>query len=94
MWLMLQQDTARDYVIATGEQHTIGDLCRVAFEHVGIQDWQSLVKSDPRFKRPAELHSLRGNSSLAREVLGWKPRTNFATMIRDMVDADVKRLSV
>jgi GDPmannose 4,6-dehydratase len=94
MWLMLQQDTARDYVIATGQQHTIGDLCRVAFEHVGIQDWQSLVKSDPRFKRPAELHSLRGNSSQAREVLGWKPRTDFATMIRDMVDADVKRLSV
>jgi len=94
MWLMLQQDTARDYVIATGQQHTIGDLCRVAFEHVGIQDWQPLVKSDPRFKRPAELYSLCGDSTRARELLGWQPRTDFATMIRDMVDADIKRLSV
>lgn len=94
MWLMLQQDTARDYVIATGEQHTIGDLCRVAFEHVGISEWQHLVKSDPRFKRPAELYSLCGDSTRARELLGWQPRTDFATMIRDMVDADIKRLSV
>jgi GDPmannose 4,6-dehydratase len=92
MWLMLQQEKPSDYVIATGEQHTIGDLCRVAFEHVGIQDWQHLVKSDPRFKRPAELYSLRGDSTRAREQLGWKPRTNFETMIRDMVDADLVRL--
>jgi GDPmannose 4,6-dehydratase len=92
MWLMLQQPEAQDYVIATGTQHSIGDLCRVAFEHVGIADWQSLVKSDPRFKRPAELYSLCGDSSRAREVLGWKPRTDFETMIRDMVDADLKRL--
>jgi GDPmannose 4,6-dehydratase len=94
MWLMLQLDTARDYVIATGQQHTIGDLCRVAFEHVGISEWQHLVKSDPRFKRPAELYSLCGDSTRARELLGWQPRTDFATMIRDMVDADIKRLSV
>jgi GDPmannose 4,6-dehydratase len=94
MWLMLQQDTARDYVIATGQQHTIGDLCRVAFEHVGISEWQHLVKSDPRFKRPAELYSLCGDSTRARELLGWQPRTDFATMICDMVDADIKRLSV
>jgi GDPmannose 4,6-dehydratase len=94
MWLILQQDIARDYVIATGQQHTIGDLCRVAFEHAGITEWQHLVKSDPRFKRPAELYSLCGDSSRARELLGWKPRTDFETMIRDMVDADIKRLSV
>ena len=94
MWLMLQQEKASDYVIATGEQHTIGDLCRVAFEHAGIHDWKHLVKSDPRFKRPAELYSLRGDATRAREQLGWKPRTNFETMIRDMVDADIKRLSV
>lgn len=92
MWLMLQQDTARDYVIATGEQHSIGDLCRVAFEHVGITDWQNLVKSDPRFKRPAELYSLCGDSSRARELLGWKPSTTFEQMIRGMVDADLDRL--
>ena len=92
MWLMLQQPEARDYVIATGEQHSIGELCHVAFEHVGITDWTHLVKSDPRFKRPAELYSLLGNSSRAAVELGWKPRTDFATMIRDMVDADLVRL--
>lgn len=92
MWLMLQQPEARDYVIATGEQHTIGDLCRVAFEHVGITDWQALVKTDPRFKRPAELYSLCGDSSSARNLLGWKPKTTFEDMIRSMVDADLARL--
>jgi len=92
MWLMLQQPTARDYVIATGKQHTIGELCDVAFRYVGIEDWQPLVKSDPRFKRPAELHSLLGDSSAARDILGWQPRTDFATMIQIMVDADLKRL--
>jgi GDPmannose 4,6-dehydratase len=92
MWMMLQQSIARDYVIATGEQYSIGELCDVAFRHAGIGDWQPLVKSDPRFKRPAELYSLHGDSSAARDILGWQPRTNFATMIRDMVDADLKRL--
>jgi len=92
MWLMLQQPTARDYVIATGKQHTIGELCDVAFRHVGIENWQPLVKSDPRFKRPAELYSLLGDSSAARDILRWQPRTDFATMIQDMVDADLKRL--
>lgn len=93
MWLMLQQERAGDYVIATGKQHTIGDLCRVAFEHVGITEWQPLVKSDPRFKRPAELYSLCGDSSRARQQLGWQPRTDFETMICNMVDADLKRVS-
>ena len=92
MWLMLQQPTARDYVIATGEQHSIGELCDIAFQHAGIADWKPLVKSDPRFKRPAELYSLHGDSSAARDLLGWQPRTDFATMIRDMVDADLARL--
>jgi GDPmannose 4,6-dehydratase len=92
MWMMLQQPTARDYVIATGEQHSIGELCDIAFRHAGIEDWKDLVKSDPRFKRPAELHSLHGDSAAARDILGWKPRTDFATMICDMVDADLKRL--
>ena len=92
MHLMLQQPEARDYVIATGEQHSIRELLATAFEHVGIQDWEPLIKSDPRFKRPAELHSLCGNSSRARDTLGWQPRTAFADMVRDMVDADLKRL--
>lgn len=94
MWLMLQQPEARDYVIATGEQHTIRELLDVAFNHVGITQWEQLVKTDPRFKRPAELYSLLGDSTSARELLGWKPKTQFADMIRGMVDADIKRLSV
>jgi GDPmannose 4,6-dehydratase len=92
MYLMLQQPEASDYVISTGEQHSIGDLCRVAFEHVGISDWQGLIRSDPRFKRPAELHSLCGDSTRARKLLGWKPRVDFETMIQSMVDADLARL--
>ena len=92
MYLMLQQSEARDYVIATGEQHSIRELLATAFDHVGIEDWEPLIKSDPRFKRPAELHSLCGNSSRARDTLGWQPRTAFAEMVRDMVDADLKRL--
>ena len=92
MWLMLQQPEARDYVISTGEQHSIRELCDIAFRHAGIIDWQSMVKSDPRFKRPAELHSLCGDSTSARELLGWQPRTDFASMIRGMVDADLARL--
>jgi GDPmannose 4,6-dehydratase len=94
MWLMLQQDEARDYVISTGLQHTIGDLCRVAFEHAGITEWEHLVKTDPRFKRPAELYSLCGDSTRARSILGWEPKTTFEKMVQDMVDADIKRLSV
>ena len=92
MHLMLQQSEARDYVIATGEQHSIRELLEVAFDHVDVPDWEPLVKSDPRFKRPAELHSLCGDSTRAREILGWQPRTGFADMVRDMVDADLKRL--
>ena len=92
MWLMLQQPQARDYVIATGEQHTIRELLDTAFRHVGIQDWEPMVKSDPRFKRPAELYSLCGDSTRARELLNWTPRTSFASMIQSMVDADLARL--
>lgn len=92
MHLILQQPEARDYVIATGEQHTIRELLDIAFRHVGLSDWTQYVKSDPRFKRPAELHSLCGDSTRARELLGWQPRTSFDQMIRDMVDADMARL--
>lgn len=94
MWLMLQQQEAADYVIATGEQHSIRELLDIAFRHVGIPEWQHLVKSDPRFKRPAELHSLCGDSSRARKILNWQPNTSFEHMIRSMVDADLDRLQV
>ena len=92
MWLILQQAEANDYVIATGKQHSIRELLDVAFNHVGIPDWAHLVKSDPRFKRPAELHSLCGDSSRARNLIGWQPKVTFEQMIKDMVDADLERL--
>jgi GDPmannose 4,6-dehydratase len=92
MWMMVQQDEPGDYVISTGIQHSITDLLNIGFNHVGIVDWKKYIESDPRFKRPAELDSLCGDSSKARKVLGWKPKTNFETLIKDMVDADLKRL--
>ena len=92
MWMMLQQAEPRDYVLGTGVQHSIRDVCDVAFRHAGIEDWQHLVGSDPRFKRPAELHALRADTDEIRDILGWQPRTSFETMIQDMVDADLARL--
>jgi GDPmannose 4,6-dehydratase len=92
MWMMLQQEEPRDYVLGTGVQHSIRDVCDVAFRHAGIEDWQHLVGSDPRFKRPAELHALRADTDEIREMLGWQPRTSFECMIQDMVDADLARL--
>lgn len=92
MWLIVQQENPDDYVIATGKQHTIGEVLDIAFNHVGIEDWKKYVESDPRFKRPAELHSLCGDSSKARTKLGWKPKTRFDDMIRMMTDADLKRM--
>ena len=92
MHLILQQEEANDYVIATGKQHTIRQLLEIAFDHVQITDWESMVRSDPRFKRPAELHSLCGDSSRARKLLNWQPKTSFEDMVRNMVDADLERL--
>lgn len=94
MWLMLQQAEAKDYVIATGEQHTIRELLDVAFNYVNIPDWESKVLTDPRFKRPAELYSLCGDSIRARSLLDWKPKTTFKQMIEDMVNADLQRYQV
>mgnify|MGYP006276289115 CR=1 FL=1 len=91
MWLMLQQNEPNDYVIATGVKHSIYNVLDIAFRHLGIEDWQQYIGSDPRFKRPAELHVLCGNSTKAREKLGWEPRTNFEDMIKTMVDADIIR---
>lgn len=92
MWMMLQQNQADDFVIATGTQHSIRELLDVAFQHVGLPHWSQYVTSDPRFKRPAELHSLCGDYSRANTVLGWEPRVTFEQMICDMVDADLDRL--
>ena len=90
MWLMLQQDEADDFVIATGETHSVGELVEVAFAHAGL-DWKKHVKIDPAFLRPAEVDLLIGDASKAKAQLGWTPKVNFEGLIRMMVDADVAR---
>jgi GDPmannose 4,6-dehydratase len=89
MWLMLQQPEADDYVVATGETHSIRDLLDLAFAHVGIDDWAPFVRQDPRFIRPAEVDELIGDAGKAREVLGWKPKVSFPELVSMMVEADL-----
>lgn len=91
MWLMLQQDVADDYVVATGETHTVQKLVEIAFGHVGL-DWRQFVVQDPRFVRPAEVDLLIGDPSKAGAKLGWEPQTTFQQLIEQMVDADLKLL--
>ena len=91
MWLMLQQDTAGDYVIATGVTRSVRDLVDVAFSHVGL-NWQDHVVTDPRFLRPAEVDLLIGDASKAQQALGWTPRVSFEALVHMMVDADLARL--
>ncbi|MCP5523570.1 MAG: GDP-mannose 4,6-dehydratase [Verrucomicrobiales bacterium] len=91
MWLMLQQDAPDDYVIATGETHSVREFLEVAFRHVGL-DWQKHVELDPRYLRPAEVDLLVGDASKAKERLGWEARTGFAELARLMVDADIALL--
>jgi GDPmannose 4,6-dehydratase len=93
MWRMLQQDEADDYVVATGETHSIRELLDVAFARVGIDDWSPYVQQDPRFMRPAEVDELVGDASKARERLGWKPTVGFTELVHLMVDSDVAALS-
>lgn len=92
MWLMLQQDVADDYVIATGETHTVKKLVEIAFEHAGLE-WEKYVKLDAAFLRPAEVDLLVGDPSKAMKQLGWRPKVTFEQMTRMMVDADIERLS-
>jgi GDPmannose 4,6-dehydratase len=92
MWMMLQQDEPDDYVIATGESHSVQELVEIAFGHAGL-DWKKYVALDPAFLRPAEVDHLIGDASKAREKFGWTPSVTFDGLVRMMVDADVKRLS-
>jgi GDPmannose 4,6-dehydratase len=91
MWLMLQQDKPDDYVVATGETHSVQELCEVAFGYLGL-DWRKYVRSDPKFFRPAEVDLLVGDASKARSKLGWKPSINFEQLIQMMVEADMRVL--
>ncbi len=92
MWLMLQQPEADNYVVATGETHSIREMCEKAFGYADL-DWQEYVVQDPRFMRPAEVDLLVGDASKARNVLGWEPRIGFERLIQMMVDADLELLS-
>jgi len=92
MWLMLQQPEPDNYVIATGETHSIREMCEKAFGYAGL-DWQEYVVQDPRFMRPAEVDLLVGDASKARNVLGWEPRIGFERLVQMMVDADLELLS-
>jgi GDPmannose 4,6-dehydratase len=89
MWRMLQQETADDYVIATGKSHSIRDLLDVAFARVGIEDWTPLVNQDKRFMRPAEIEQLTGEPAKAHKVLGWEPKVGFEELVHMMVDNDL-----
>jgi GDPmannose 4,6-dehydratase len=91
MWLMLQQEGPDNYVVATGETHSIREMCKAAFEHVGL-DYQDYVVSDQRFFRPAEVDLLVGDGSKARRQLGWEPQVGFKDLMRMMVDADIQAL--
>ncbi|MDP6586850.1 MAG: GDP-mannose 4,6-dehydratase [Anaerolineales bacterium] len=91
MWKMLQQEEPGDYVIATGETHSIRDICETAFAHVGL-NYLDHVISDTRFYRPAEVDLLVGDASLANKVLKWKPRMTFQQLMQSMVDADIEKL--
>ena len=92
MWLMLQSETPEDYVIATGEEHSVEEFADLAFAHAGL-DRNQHVKTDPAFLRPAEVDHLVGDAAKAREQLGWEPRVSFRELVEMMVDADLERLS-
>ncbi|MBI4437473.1 GDP-mannose 4,6-dehydratase [Candidatus Uhrbacteria bacterium] len=88
MWLMLQQEQPDDYVIATGETHSIKEFVEEAFRHAGLGDWRTFVEIDERYKRPSEVHLLIGDASKAKQKLGWEPRVKFTELVKIMVDAD------
>lgn len=92
MWKMLQQPIADDYVICTGETHTIKDFLQLAFRHIGIKDWFNYVIEDPEFYRPLEVDYLNGDNTKAQRILGWKPRTSFEELVKIMVNNDIEKL--
>jgi len=92
MWLMLQQDKPDDYVVGTGETHSVRELCEIAFDHLGL-DWEKYVVTDPLFYRPAEVDLLVSDPRKAHRVLGWKPTVSFEELIQMMVDADLELLT-
>jgi len=91
MWRMLQLDSPDDFVVATGETHSVREFLESAFDHVGL-DWQKFVEIDPRYFRPTEVRFLQGDARKAERVLGWRPQVKFHHLVKLMVDADIKLL--
>ncbi|MEO8581233.1 MAG: GDP-mannose 4,6-dehydratase [Patescibacteria group bacterium] len=90
MWLMLQPDTPDDYLVATGETHSVREFLQLACEVAGINDWESIYQHNPKYDRPAEVDLLVGDATKAREKLGWQPKTNFEQLVRLMVEAELE----
>ncbi|WLQ06624.1 GDP-mannose 4,6-dehydratase [Arthrobacter oryzae] len=93
MWLMLQQPEADDYVISTGETHSIEELLQAAFDAAGLDNWKQYVRQDPKFMRPAEVDLLIGDASKAQDKLGWKPKVSFNELVKMMVENDIAEQS-
>ena len=92
MWLMLQHDVPDDFVVATGVKHSVREFAELAFSRVGLK-WEDHVVIDPAFYRPADVHTLCGDATKARQQLGWKQETSFADLVESMVDADMRRVA-
>lgn len=92
MWLMLQQEKPDNYVVSTGETHSVREFCQEAFSVAGIEDWEKYVITNERYMRPSELHVLQGGSDKAARMLGWKPTVGFKELVKMMVEADLRRL--
>ncbi len=93
MYLMLQQEKPGDYVVATGENHSVKEFVEEAFKCAGVSDWKKYIKTDPRFLRPAEVYDLKGKAEKARRELDWKPKVTFKELVKKMIDADIERLT-
>jgi len=91
MWRMLQQDQPEDFVIATGETNRVKDFLEIAFQEAGLDDWEKYIEIDPKYFRPAEVDLLVGDPSKAKKILGWEPRTDFRSLVKMMVEADLKK---
>jgi GDPmannose 4,6-dehydratase len=89
MWRIMNHKEPLDFVVATGESHSVGEFCKLAFERAGVKNWEKYVKVDPKFVRPAEVTTLRGDPTMARKELGWKPKVPFKKLVEMMVDADL-----
>jgi GDPmannose 4,6-dehydratase len=89
LWQIVQCKTPDDFVLATGETHSVREFVETAFQHVGIDDWQRYVRQDPAFMRPADVDHIVGDSTKARQQLGWKPKVSFVELVQMMVDSDI-----